>query len=150
MKFIQVDNSIHCVRVFLKSHKEIEEFVVGFDERLDCIPPHVEGLLTPEETEALSAWLNERTKLQEELEEKPLGLTVLETLPNLLQSSADALDSLDAIDKQLLKQIKQGLIRLDLKLSYFHKLSEEDMTEINTMKDEEVLKTQLESIKQKV
>lgn len=150
MKFIQKDHSVECIREHGNHDHSSEEIVASFDEQLDSIPPHVAGLLSTSEINELEHWLDEKHQLRASLDNKPLGNTILETLPSLMDEATQALASQDILDKELYKQIKKSLMKLDLRLSRFHKLSEAELSEFNALEQEEVLKEQLNSIQNKI
>ena len=151
MNFIQTNHAVQCVRTHFEHGREVSEVVVSFDEQLSTIAPHVSALLSTEEINQLGAWLEERTKLQQELKEKPLGMTILEALPGLMQEATDAVRHLESLDASLHSQIEDSLhlfrIALDEALQSGHV---DNSNDFDSMQDEEVLKEQLTSIKNKV
>ncbi len=151
MNFVQSNKSVQCIRTHQKHGKEISELIVSFDEQLATIAPHVSALLSAKEISQLDAWLIERNKLQLALEDKPLGITVLEALPGLLQEAADAVSHLEQLDASLYRQIKQSLSLFNTALEGAIRSGDiNQLTEFDTMQDEEILKEQLNSIHSKV
>jgi len=151
MNFIQTNHSVQCVRTHLEHGHEVSEVVVSFDEQLSTIAPHVSAALSTEEINQLDTWLKERAQLQQELKEKPLGLTILEALPGLMQEATDAVRHLETLDASLHSQIEDSLhlfrIALDESLHSGHA---DESNDFDSMQNEEVLKEQLTSIKNKV
>ncbi|UZE95794.1 hypothetical protein [Alkalimarinus alittae] len=151
MNFIRTNHAVQCVRTRQVDGREVSEVVVSFDEQLNTIAPHVSALLSTEEVNQLGAWLEERARLQHELKDKPLGITVLEALPGLLQEATDAVRLLDTLDSSLHNQIEDSLRLFRSTLDdALHTNHTNEQNEFDSMQDEEVLKEQLTSIKSKV
>ncbi|WP_250656568.1 hypothetical protein [Alkalimarinus coralli] len=150
MNFVQTNNAVQCVRTRYVDGREISEVVVSFDDQLCTIAPHVSAHLSSEEIKQLEAWLAERARLQNKLKEKPLGTTVLEALPSLLQEATDAVRHLDSLDVTLHNQITQSLNLFSEALDSALHTSRHEQSEFDSLQHEEVLKEQLNSIKSKV
>ena len=151
MNFVQTNQSVQCVRTHQENGRTVSEVVVSFDEQLSTIAPHVSALLSTDEINQLGAWLEERKQLQHELKEKPLGIAVLEALPGLIQEATDAVRHLNTVDLSLHNQIEQSLHLFQTalnKASHSDRMNES--SQFDSMQDEEVLKEQLTSIKNKV
>lgn len=147
MKFVQSQETVSCIRTVVSNGKRKDVVVAEFDERLNEVAPHVAGLLRDEELRSLEEWLEERARLRKELESNSFSQTVLEALPPLLDSAIGTIGEVDSIDKSLLKSIKRKLIRLNSKLDQFHRFTDEEMKEFHEMEESDVLKEQLDSIK---
>ncbi len=152
MKFVREKGSVKCVRTAASdsSGSSKEVIVATFGEQIDTVPPHVAAKLAEQEIKELERWLQERSALQAKLDEAPVEKTLLETLPTLLQKVTGSLENIDALDMDLFKSIKISLLKLDRKLNDFHTLTEEEILELDTMQDNEVLKEQLITIKNKL
>lgn len=151
MEFVRKNHAIQCVRCYQHQGREVSEVVVSFDEQLDTIAPHVTAALSTQELNQLRAWLDERQQLRHELKDKPLGITVLEALPGLIQEATEAAQCLDRIDISLHQDIEQSLRLLKTALNdALHTPPADESQEFDSMQHQEVLKEQLTSIKSKV
>ncbi|MFD2231985.1 hypothetical protein [Alkalimarinus sediminis] len=151
MNFVQTNHAVQCVRTHQESGRTVSEVVVSFDAQLSTIAPHVSALLSTDEINQLSAWLEERKQLQKELQDKPLGVAVLEALPGLVQEATEAVEQLEALDVSLHTQIEQSLRLFRTALNKASRSEHlEESNQFDSLQDEEVLKEQLASIKNKV
>lgn len=151
MNFVQTNQSVQCVRMHQENGRTVSEVIVSFDEQLSIIAPHVSALLSADEINQLGAWLEERKQLQQELKDKPLGIAVLEALPGLIQEATNAVRHLDTVDILLHNQIELSLHLFQTALNKAsHSDNMDEASQFDSMQDEEVLKEQLTSIKNKV
>lgn len=151
MIFVQTNQAVQCIRTHQESGRTVSEVIVSFDKQLSTIAPHVSALLSTDEINQLGAWLEDRKQLQQELKDKPLGIAVLEALPGLIQEATDAVRHLDTLDISLHNQIEQSLHLFQTALEKTtHSNHIDESSQFDSMQNEEVLKEQLASIKNKV
>jgi len=152
MKFESDDFQVKCIRELKTEAGKPNKLkiVATFHNNIDQVAPHVAAALFPEEISQLKLWLNERTKLHKKLQQDSLGNTVLEVFPSILDEAIFAFERVEEIDPELLKDIERKLEKCKKSIDKLDQGSKKNSLKIKVMQDSEVLKEQLDSIRNSI
>ena len=148
MEFITEGDTVKCVRVISGAEQESRVTVATFHVDVDRVAPHVAASLAPEEISELELWLRDRTNLQEALEERPIEITILDTLPEVLDQATNAINELGELNKEIYQSIRDKISLLTCALDKIdHLETETKKVKLKKMPKSEVLKERLGAIK---
>lgn len=151
MEFITEGDTVKCIRCVPEGNHENRITVATFHIDVDRVAPHVASALSSEEISELEQWLEDRSKLQDVLKERPIEITILEALPGVLDQSVSAIKELGQLDKNLYKAIKQKMAALTSELDSIDRLEPEvSKVQLKKIPNSEVLKERLETIKDNI
>jgi hypothetical protein len=151
MQFINETGNIHCIRTqHASSGGDEENIIATFHDQVDSVPPHVAAMLSADEISQLELWLSDQAKLKEKLDQQSAEKTLLEMLPAYIQKCTLSLEYIESIDAELYTNICQRIGELNKGLDKVSATQNTNQEEFNEMKDEEVLKEQLKSIKNSI
>ncbi|MFQ5575156.1 MAG: hypothetical protein ACE5E0_05990 [Terriglobia bacterium] len=148
MKFTVAGSKIICSRIDNTVEEEADTYrrVVDFDAHLDTVPPHVVAKLTQGEIEELEHFLADRQRIQA----NPAEVNMLEALPELIGEAAEALESVNRLNKTMYQKLASAVEQLREALENVRPKSDGRLTPVEKMRDSEALKQRLENIKQEL
>ncbi|MCP4595398.1 hypothetical protein [Neptuniibacter sp.] len=151
MEFITEGDTVKCIRRIPEGKHVNLITVATFHIDVDRVAPHVASALSSEEIFELEQWLEDRSKLQEALKERPIEITILEALPGVLDQSVSALKELGQLDKDLYKAIRKKITSLTSELDRIDRIEPEaSKVKLKQIPNSEVLKERLETIKDNI
>ena len=116
--------------------------VVEFDAHVDTIPPHVEAKLTQGELRQLEAFLADRKRIQG----NPASVNMLEALPELIEETADILDSVDQLNETMYRRLCRSVERLTDALQDVKPRKSGKLTMLRNMQESEAQKERLKNL----
>ena len=151
MQFINETGSIQCIRTQYASTGDEQDCIIAtFHDQIESVPPHVAAILSADEIAQLELWLSEQTQLKEKLDQQSTEKTLLEMLPAYLQKCTLSLEQIESMDAVLYTNICQNIDELKRGLDKISSTHNNNQEAFNELKEEEVLKEQLKSIKNSI
>ncbi|MDI3326433.1 hypothetical protein QKW35_18800 [Pontibacterium granulatum] len=152
MEFVTDDATVQCIRIVPgdQGNPDTRVVVATFDSAVETIAPHVAAKLSEIEIRELELWLEDRAKLQAELNETPAEIAALKALPQMIDQACDSLGNLKELDRDTYQALMNAVSHLSDALAQVQNITENARTELNHLQDSEELKEKLDAFKHSI